>query len=180
MAFTMNKDRINLRGSADTPGSFSTDHTGKISEANPMADGVPDGQRSQGEAMSPHFQRGGKSVNEIESKGVDIRTGGQLVPRRGDLTEEQNDDVLMKSFAKVPAHTSGKRKKLTDKDKANIVNTGALQGSAAAAGNELERTQGKKDALRKATAKRKKEREAALPKDATSKPTPTNMNKGRY
>tara|TARA_R110002126_G_scaffold5145_1_gene26860 strand:+ start:70 stop:654 length:585 start_codon:yes stop_codon:yes gene_type:complete len=33
MAFTMNKDRINLRGSADTPGSFSTDHTGKIDSA---------------------------------------------------------------------------------------------------------------------------------------------------
>ena len=143
-----------------------------------MAGQVPDGQGSQGEAMSPHFQRGGKSVNEIKSKGVDLRTGGQLVPTRGDLTEEQNKDVLNRSMNKDIA--SGKKKSMTDKDKAKMVNTGNLLGSAAAAGNELERTQAKKVALRKATAKRKKEREAALPKDATSKPTPTNMNKGKY
>ena len=172
-------------GSKDLDGLYSINN--KQTEAIKLGSGglgtagqVPDGQRSQGEAMSPHFQRGGKSVNEIESKGIDIRTGGELVPRRGDLTEEQNDDVLKKSFAKVPAHTSGKRKKLTDKDKTNIVNTGALQGNATAAGNELARSQSNKDALRIAAAKRKKEREAARPKDATSKPTPTNMNKGRY
>jgi hypothetical protein len=160
MAFTMNKDRISLRGSANTPGPFSESDTGRIGEANPTADGIPVGQGSQGEAISGIFQRDGKSVNKVESRGLDLRTGGQLVPKRGDLTEEQNDDVLNKSFASVPDHTSGKRKKLTDKDKAKIVNTGALQGSAAAAGNELERTQAKKVALRIATAKRKKEREA--------------------
>ena len=41
MAFTMNKDRINLRGSTDTPGPFSEADTGIISAANKMADGAP-------------------------------------------------------------------------------------------------------------------------------------------
>ena len=41
MAFTMNKDRISLRGSADTPGPFSAVDTGKITMANKMADGAP-------------------------------------------------------------------------------------------------------------------------------------------
>ena len=179
MAFTMKLGSKNLDG----PYSMSNTQTDTIKKGSGglgMAGQVPDGQGSQGEAISGIFQRGGKSVNEIESKGVDIRTGGQLVPKRGDLTEEQNDDVLKKSFASVPSHTSGKRKKLTDKDKAKIVNTGALQGSAAAAGNELARSQSNKDALRIAAAKRKKEREATLPKEATSKRTPTNMNKRRY
>ena len=165
-------------GSKDLDGLYSinnkqTDAIKSGSGGLGMAGQVPDGQGSQGEAISGIFQRGGKSVNEIESKGVDIRTGGQLVPKRGDLTEEQNDDVLKKSFASVPSHTSGKRKKLTDKDKAKIVNTGNLQGSAAAAGNELARSQSNKDALRIAAAKRKKEREA-------NASTPTNMNKGKY
>ena len=41
MALTMNKDRISLRGSADTPGLFSADQTGKITMANKMAGGAP-------------------------------------------------------------------------------------------------------------------------------------------
>ena len=172
MAFKMKLGSKNLDGLYSI-NNKQTDAIKSGSGGLGMAGQVPDGQGSQGEAISPHFQRGGKSVNEIESKGVDIRTGGQLVPKRGDLTEEQNDDVLKKSFASVPSHTSGKRKKLTDKDKAKIVNTGNLQGSAAAAGNELARSQSNKDALRIAAAKRKKEREA-------NASTPTNMNKGKY
>ena len=136
-----------------------------------MAGQVPDGPGSQGEAMSPHFQRGGKSVDEIKSKGVDLRTGGQLVPTRGDLTEEQNDDVLKRSMNKDVE--SGKKRGMTDQEKAKMVNTGNLLGSAAAAGNELARSQSNKDALRIAAAKRKKEREA-------NASTPTNMNKSKY
>ena len=157
MAFKMKLNSKELHGAYP----FSNKQTDVITSGSGglgMAGQVPDGPGSQGEAMGPILKVGG--VNEIKPKGVDIRTGGQLVPRRGDLTEEQNDDVLKKSFDSVPDHGSGKRKKLTDKDKAKIVNTGALQGSAAAAGNELKRTQAKKDALRIAAAKRKKEREA--------------------
>ena len=173
MAFKMKLTSKELHGAYP----FSNTQTETIKKGSGglgMAGQVPDGPADSGMAnmnTGPILKVGG--VNEIKPKGVDLRTGGQLVPKRGDLTEEQNDDVLNKSFASVPDHTSGKRKKLTDKDKAKIVNTGNLQGSAAAAGNELERRQGKKDALRKAAAKRKKEREA-------NASTPTNMNKSKY
>ena len=79
-----------------------------------------------------------KTASEIKKRGVDLRTGGQLVPTRGDLTPEQNREVLKKS---VPADIdSGKRRKFTDQDKAQMANTGNLLGSAQAATNELERT----------------------------------------
>jgi len=149
-----------------------TDTIKKGSGGLGMAGQVPDGPGDSGMAnmnTGPILKVGG--VNEIKSKGVDLRTGGQLVPTRGDLTEEQNKDVLNRSMNKDVA--SGKKKSMTDKDKANMANTGNLLGSATAAGNELERRQGKKDALRKAAAKRKKEREA-------NASTPTNMNKGKY
>ena len=74
MAFTMNKDRINLRGSADTPGPFSADHTSKITMANKMADGVPDGPGSQGEAMGPILKPGDETYEERQA-----RTGNEAV-----------------------------------------------------------------------------------------------------
>jgi len=105
-----------------------------------MAGQVPDGPGSQGEAMGPHMDGGiykVDPVNEIKKRGVDLRQGGQLVPTRGDLTEEQNRDVVKKSLPKDIG--SGKRRKMTDKDRAQMVNTGSLLGDAQAATNELER-----------------------------------------
>jgi len=79
-----------------------------------------------------------KTANEIKKRGVDLRQGGQLVPTRGDLTKKQNREVLKQS---VPADiSSGKRRRFTDQDKAQMANTGNLLGSARAATNELERT----------------------------------------
>lgn len=58
----MNSDRINLKGSADTPGLFSESHTMMIHKGpgNAMMDeGVPDGPGSQGEAITPtNFNKG--------------------------------------------------------------------------------------------------------------------------
>tara|TARA_B110000444_G_scaffold94629_1_gene89506 strand:- start:1228 stop:1746 length:519 start_codon:yes stop_codon:yes gene_type:complete len=77
MAFTMNKDRINLRGSTDTPGPFSADHTSKITMANKMADGVPDGPGSQGEAMGPILKVGGDKVDDGNVKVTRDKISGQ-------------------------------------------------------------------------------------------------------
>ena len=52
MAFKMNSSRISLRGSADTPGSFSTNHTANIISGPGMGAQAPVGPGSQGEAMS--------------------------------------------------------------------------------------------------------------------------------
>jgi hypothetical protein len=88
-------------------------------------------------AGSPATRRE-KTASEIKKRGVDLRTGGQLVPTRGDLTPEQNREVLKKS---IPEDiNSGKRRKWTEQDKAQMANTGNLLGSAQAATNELERT----------------------------------------
>ena len=108
-----------------------------------MSGQVPDGPGSQGEATGIHMNEGMspvlkvKTVNEIKKRGVDLRTGGQLVPTRGDLTEEQNKDVVKRSLPTDIA--SGKRRKMTDQDAAQMVNTGSLLGSATAASNELAR-----------------------------------------
>ena len=76
MAFKMNKDRISLRGSADTPGPFSADHTGKITIANKMADGVPDGPGDSGMAnmnTGPILKVGDPETYEEEQ----ARTGNE-------------------------------------------------------------------------------------------------------
>lgn len=102
MAFTMNKDRISLRGSADTPGPFSESDTGRIGEANPMADG-PDGPADSGMAMiSPAHQTGGKTseydpigggkVTE-EYLGTGITRGGNPLPLGAKLTSKGGDKI---------------------------------------------------------------------------------------
>ena len=53
MAFKMNSSRISLRGSADTPGLFSTNDTDNISSGPGMGAQAPVGPGSQGEAMGP-------------------------------------------------------------------------------------------------------------------------------
>lgn len=142
MAFKMKAGSKELDGMYN----FSNKQTENIKAGSGglgMAGQVPDGPGSQGEAMGPHMNEGGspylkvKPVNEIKKRGVDLRTGGQLVPTRGDLSEEQNREVVKKS---LPADiNSGKRRKMTDQDKAKMVNTGSLLGDALSATNELAR-----------------------------------------
>lgn len=149
MAFKMTPGSKELDGMYN----FSNKQTENIKAGSGglgMSGQVPDGPGSQGEAMGPHMNEGMSpalkvnTVNEIKERGVDLRTGGQLVPTRGDLTEEQNKDVVKRSLPTDIA--SGRRTKMTDKDKANMANTGNLLGSATAAGNELARKKRDQDA----------------------------------
>ena len=83
-----------------------------------------------------------KTVNKITPKTIDVRTGGQLVPTRGDLTEKQNKEVVSKSLPQ--SLKSGKKKSLTSNEKLKVANKGELLGNAKSAENELSRRFGKK------------------------------------
>ena len=159
MAFTMNKDRISLRGSADTPGPFSADHTSKITIANKMADGVPDGQGSQGEAMSPNFQLDDSYIKTEEKEGYMGRgvTRGGNMPEVGDTFESDNDKRGTSTSTTV-----------TDQN-INPQSSRAQQGR----GVKVKRT------INKSVKDDRKYYPQNHPKAGQIIP-PTNMNKGKY
>ena len=99
MAFKMKLGSKNLDG----PYSMSNTQTDTIKKGSGglgMAGQVPDGQGSQGEAMSPHFQRGGKKfdtvgggevteeyMSGVTRRGESLKKGMKINTPKGDKLE---------------------------------------------------------------------------------------------
>ena len=114
MAFKMNSSRISLRGSADTPGLFSTNDTDNISSGPGMGAQAPVGPGSQGEAMSnmntpgPTYMIDGGTMayQKKDEFGTTIPEGEQSAP--------EVVGTLNRKDMKMKRNNSSKGKKVGD------------------------------------------------------------------
>ena len=108
MAFKMNSSRISLRGSADTPGLFSTNDTDNISSGPGMGAQAPVGPGSQGEAMGPSML---DSPSNMNVPGPTYKVG--KIDSQNELTRDKDGNVSDDSKTKditVNSGQGGKRK----------------------------------------------------------------------
>mgnify|MGYP007020160105 CR=1 FL=1 len=104
----MNSSRISLRGSADTPGLFSTNDTDNISSGPGMGAQAPVGPGSQGEAMGPSML---DSPGNMNVPGPMYKVG--KIDSQNELTRDKDGNVSDDSKTKditVNSGQGGKRK----------------------------------------------------------------------
>ena len=158
MAFTMKLGSKNLDG----PYSMSNTQTDTIKKGSGglgIAGQVPDGQRSQGEAMSPHFQLDNSYIKTEEKEGYMGRgvTRGGKMPEVGDQFESDNDKQETSTTTTVTDQNNSPR------------STPAVRGK----GVKVNRT------INKSVKDDRKYYPQNHPKAGQIIP-PTNMNKGKY